>query len=371
MKHAAILGCGSGGMSMAVDLGNKGFKVRLFDFPEYDHHLRLVEEQGKIEACGKLEGTVEPFLVTTNMAEAISGADVVFLTIRSWGIEKFIKEASKHIEAGQVLMNWSSYFTCLRTFDVFRQNAPKGAILAEGAILPYFAKPIEPAVMEVFAVKSHLWAASMPSKMNPEMIRVVKEFFPNCEVLTNVLHTSLTNPNLQVHVPPAILNTGYWERMKGNLEFYVSLVTPKVAKVMEHVDNERIELGAALGLKLLSKPEVLKLQYGQYGVKGDTMYEVYSTFSSHRSWKPGMILEDFATKTAFGEDILYGFVPISTLGNQIGVKTPAIDTMVNLAGLVLDRNYWEEGLTVKDLGLAGMTTKDLLSYVETGKKNEI
>ena len=368
LERAAILGCGSGGMTMAVDLGLRGFKVNLFDFPEFDRNLRAVEERGFVEATGKLEGKVEPDVITTDMAEAVEGADVVFLTIRAYGAEKFIEEAAKHLEPGQTILNWSSYLAALRTYQMFKETAQEGAILGEGAILPYFVKPIEPGVMNVFGVKAHLWAAAMPSLQTPEMMKVVKRFFPNCEAAQNVLDTSLTNPNLQVHVPPALLNTGLWEKTGGDLEFYGTLMTPKVTEIMDAVDKERMAVGKALGLELLPKPEVLKMEYGQYGVSGETMYEVYSTFASHRSWRPGLSLDDFAAKTAFGEDIMYGYVFISTLGDQLGVSTPAIDTMVNLAHLVIGKDYWGEGATAEKLGLKGMSAVQIQEYVKTGKK---
>jgi opine dehydrogenase len=368
MKHAAILGCGSGGMAMAVDLGTKGFKVNLFDFPDYDANLRIVQEKGAIEATGALQGKVEPDVVTTKMSEAIEGVDVIFMTIRSWGAERFVEEASKYIEPGQVLMNWSSYFGSLRTYGTFRQNAPADAILGEAAILPYFVKPVAPAVMSLFAVKAHLWASAMPASNTSTMMNKVREFFPNCEPVSNVLETSLINPNLQVHVPPALLNTGTWEKMQGNLEFYEALVTPKVARVMEAVDSERIAIGSAFGLKLLPKPEILKLEYGQYGVSGDTMYEVYSNFSSHRSWKPGMSLDDFASRTAFGEDLMFGYVPISGLGDVLHIETPAIDTLIRLASLVLDVDYRDIGMTARKLGLDSLSAGEILQYLLTGRK---
>jgi hypothetical protein len=55
------------------------------------------------------------------------------------------------------------------------------------------------------------------------------------------------------------------------------------------------------------------------------MYEVYSSFASHRSWRPGLTLDEFAAKTAFGEDIIYGYVFISTLGDQLGMKGMTVE----------------------------------------------
>jgi opine dehydrogenase len=353
-------------MTMAVDLGLKGFKVNLFDFPEYDRNLRLVEEKGSIEAYGNLVGEVEPDVITTDMDEAIDGADAIFMTIRAYGAERFTIEAAKYMQPGQVIMNWSSYLAALRTYRQFKETAPDGAILGEGAILPYFVKPTGPAVLNVFGVKAHLWAAAIPGNKTPELMKTVQPFFPNCEAADNVLHTSLTNPNLQVHVPPALLNTGLWETTGGDLEFYGTLMTPKVAHVMDLIDKERMAIGKAVGIDLLPKPEVLKMEYGQYGVTGETMYEVYSTFASHRSWRPGLSLDDFAAKTAFGEDILYGFVFISSLGKQFNIPTPAIDTMVSLAELVLVRDFWGTGVTAASLGLEKFSKKQIIDYLKNG-----
>jgi opine dehydrogenase len=366
MGKAAILGCGSGGMTMAVDLGIKGHKVNLFDFPEYSSNLKAIQKLGIIEAYGNLEGKVEPNVITTSISEAVEDCDAIFLTIRAYGAKRFISEAVKYMEPGQIIMNWSSYFAALRTYDLFKERAPENAILGEGAILPYFVKPIRPGLLNVFGVKAHLWAAAMPGIQTPSLIEKVKEFFPNCEAAKNVLFTSLTNPNLQVHVPPALLNTGLWEKTNGDLEFYGTLMTPKIAHVMYLIDKERIAVGKALGLELLPKPEVLKMEYGQYGVKGETMYEVYSTFASHRSWRPGLSLDDFALKTAFGEDLLYGYVFISSLGKQLNIPTPAIDTMVNLAEIVLERDFWGEGVTARDFNFDNMTAQQIMDYVEKG-----
>jgi opine dehydrogenase len=221
-------------------------------------------------------------------------------------------------------------------------------------------------VLNVFGVKAHLWAAAMPAKETPKLMKAVKPFFPNCEAASSVLYTSLTNPNLQVHVPPALLNTGLWEKTGGDLEFYGTLMTPKVAHVMDLLDKERMAVGKAVGIDLIPKPEVLKMEYGQYGVTGETMYEVYSSFASHRSWRPGLSLDDFAAKTAFGEDILYGFVFMSSLGRQFNVPTPAIDTMTSLAELVLERDFWSKGATAASLGLDGYSREQIMEYLTNG-----
>ena len=81
-----------------------------------------------------------------------------------------------------------------------------------------------------------------------------------------------------------------------------------------------------------------------------------------------MSLDDFAAGTAFGEDLMYGFVFISTLGDQLGISTPAIDTMVSLAQLVIGTDYWGEGATAETIGLGDMSAAQIIEYVTTGEK---
>ena len=87
---------------------------------------------------------------------------------------------------------------------------------------------------------------------------------------------------------------------------------------------------------------------------------------SHRGWRPRMTLKEFAQRTAFGEDLLYGYVPISSLGDQLGVETPTMDALVNLASIVVGRDFWSEGVTVRELGLEGLSAEEMIRYVAEG-----
>lgn len=52
----------------------------------------------------------------------------------------------------------------------------------------------------------------------------------------------------------------------------------------------------------------------------------------------------------------------------MGVPTPAIDTMVDLAQLVIGRDYWGEGASAEKLGLGGMSAEEIQAYVTTGRR---
>ncbi|MEC9278287.1 MAG: NAD/NADP octopine/nopaline dehydrogenase family protein, partial [Chloroflexota bacterium] len=67
------------------------------------------------------------------------------------------------------------------------------------------------------------------------------------------------------------------------------------------------------------------------------------------------------------EDIPYGIAAWSKLGTQYGVQTPVIDAFVGIGSIVMGIDAWSEGRGPKQLGLEGMTKKELKEYLNTGK----
>ena len=60
------------------------------------------------------------------------------------------------------------------------------------------------------------------------------------------------------------------------------------------------------------------------------------------------------------EDVGYGLVFMSKLGQQIGVATPGIDAVISVATIVMARDYRAEALrTPESLGIAGRSAKEL------------
>lgn len=70
----------------------------------------------------------------------------------------------------------------------------------------------------------------------------------------------------------------------------------------------------------------------------------------------------------FTEDAPFGLVPWSHIGKVVGVATPVIDSVVNLYNVVHERNWWDEGRSAADLGLAGMSVQQIRDYVATGSR---
>jgi opine dehydrogenase len=61
-------------------------------------------------------------------------------------------------------------------------------------------------------------------------------------------------------------------------------------------------------------------------------------------------------------------VPWSHIGRAVGVATPVIDSIVNLYSVLHERNWWDEGRSAEDLGLAEMSVQQIKDFVRTGRR---
>src|SRR5699024_4584613 len=63
----------------------------------------------------------------------------------------------------------------------------------------------------------------------------------------------------------------------------------------------------------------------------------------------------------FTEDISEGLVFWSNLGRIVNVSTPNIDSVITIGGTILDRDFYQEGLTLEKIGLADLSKDNLIN----------
>lgn len=60
-------------------------------------------------------------------------------------------------------------------------------------------------------------------------------------------------------------------------------------------------------------------------------------------------------------------VPMISLGQQLGVPTPAMTAVAELACALMGEDFWATGRTVESLGLAGLTVRQIRRLVMEGE----
>ena len=123
----AVLGAGNGGVAVAADLGARGFRVALANRSRerLEPFLRL----GAVEMTGALgEATVPVARITTDVAEAVAGADVVMLTVPAPGQAYYAEELARCLAPDQlVVLNASNTGSALHVLLAFCTTSWSGA----------------------------------------------------------------------------------------------------------------------------------------------------------------------------------------------------------------------------------------------------
>ena len=68
------------------------------------------------------------------------------------------------------------------------------------------------------------------------------------------------------------------------------------------------------------------------------------------------------------EDLKYGLVLISSIGEKYGIATPTIDAVIHMASVLNKVNYKKEGTTLEKLGLDKLSKTEILTYLQDGSK---
>ena len=357
-KRAAILGAGNGAHAFAAHLGMLGVEVNIYNkFPE---ELAAIRERGAVEAEGALEGVGPVNKATTDIAEAVAGAEVILVVVPAFA-HRFMAEAlAPHLVDGQVItLHPGRTGGALEFARVLEERGVKARVMiAEAQTLLYACRISGPARVSVKGMKREVAVAAFPARDTGAVLERLRPVLPQFIPAANVMETSLDNIGAVFHPATVLLNTGRIEG-KVSFKFYVDGMTETVTKTLAKIDGERVAVARALGLEMETAADWLRRVYGS---RGETLHELlhntraYQEIAGPTSMQVRYVLEDIPT----------GLVPIASLGESLGVATPACRTMVDLACLLYDRDFWAEGRTVQNLGLAGLNREEMLQFVTEG-----
>jgi opine dehydrogenase len=238
-----------------------------------------------------------------------------------------------------------------------RQRCSAKVVIGESSTLLFTGRLHEANRVMIGAMKKQVSFATLPARMTAAVaaeLSVLCEFKP----VDSVLATSLENLGPAFHVVGMLLNTGVIER--GLLEvYYRDGVTPAVARVMEKVDAERLELASALGVDVRSAASVVS---EGYEIKAAGLYEA---IHGNRAYVriggvPGL---DFRYLT---DDLPASVVPMVALSQAIGLPAPLLRACVTIGSAVLDRDFWSSGRTLESMGLSGMGKNEIKCAARDG-----
>ena len=354
--RVAVLGAGNGGLAAAFDFAQHGHEVRLFSLPDYADNTVAVTAAGGITASGDLEGFAPIAYSGTDAAATLTDAELVLVVGPAYAIEPLATAARPALAPGTAVIVCPSATAGAIAFKhaIGLELADDSITVGETSTLPYAVRATAPAHVHVYLkLTTGMFLAGLPRSGTDRLYELVREVYPATVRAESVLQTSLQNGNPVIHPAVTVLNAALIERTNGGFLFYEDGVTPAVGRLIEAVDRERIALAEALGVTILSEPEL--------GMRQGYMTETnYSTGYSQAPGFRGIAAQSRLDNRYLTEDVGYSLVFLADLARAVGVPTPSMDALIQIAGVLLGRDFLtERNRTLASLGLDRLNPDEL------------
>ena len=355
----AIIGAGNGGQAISGYLAIQGYKTSLYDI----NVLKIADlkQKGGIQLTGRIEGFGKIDTITADIQEAVKGANIVMVTTVANAHRAVAQSMAPYIEEGMtIILNPGRTCGAL----VFQQALKENGIsckyyLGEAQTLVYACRIIENGKVNIIGVKDEVLLSALPASDTEYILKKINPIYPCFVKADNVLRTSLENIGAMFHPCVCLFNAATIER-QDEFWFYRDM-TDQVARFIEKFDKERLAVGQAYGINLLSVTEWIKFAYKN--TVGDTLCERMKNNPAYHDIKaPGTIFTRQLT-----EVIPTGVLPIMELGKAAGMNVTLHESMLHTIEALLEMDLHTNGRSLKNLGLDHKSKNEILHFITYGE----
>ncbi len=350
-----VMGAGHGGLAMAGHLGVMGFDVHLWN--RSPQRIEPVAARGGVRLEGEVSGFGPVALTTTDPSEALDGCEVVMVVVPATAHRDIARTCAPHLTDGQtVVLNPGRTFGALEFEHALRTaGCEADVIVAEAQTLLYACRATGPGQARILRMKNSIPVASIRAHLIPQVVEKLQPAFPVFVPGDTVLKTSLNNIGSVFHPALMLLNAA-WIEASEDFEFYHEGGSQSVCGALEALDQERVAVAAAMGIRAMTAREWL---YFAYSVTGKNLYEAMRANPGYRGISaPRRLSHRYIT-----EDVPTSLVPLASLGAQFGESTPMMASLITMANVVSGEDYFATGRTVERLGLQDMTLEEIRAHV--------
>lgn len=352
MSQVAVLGGGGTGCYIAAELTLRGYSVSLYEERQYwDTNIDGILQRGGIEMGGTgVQGFARIETITDDLAKAIDGADLIMVAMVAWRHRKLAEDLKPLMKDDMAIVFSAGNFGSIIFRQVFGLECR--ALVGETQGNMFSCRMVGCGSAIAAGMYQPKWVAAFPARDNARLIERFSRYYP-CHEAKNVFETALNAPNVVIHLAGSLLNTCAVER-NPDFGLYQDGMSASVLNCQKTVEEEKRRIMEAMGYRMVVHTDQMErvLQYGKFpeldcfrSLKGpDCMHHRY-------------VVED----ATIGNSILL------QLGQRLGIPTPTVQALIQIASAVNQENYFEKGLKLEELGITGNTPDEINTYLFTGK----
>lgn len=354
IERITIIGAGSTGHAVAGIMSMRGFQVTLCDNERFSKELDAVKELGFIQLRGRIRGIGKPAKVTTDPAEAVPGAQAIFVHVPADRHEEVARFIAPYLEDGQhilIIPGNLGAFVFRKVFQELGVTAKVTLTEKEGNFCPCrLSAPAEVTVGMPLNLKGKV--ASLPASDTERVLKDLEgvvEYTANVNVFEGVINAG----NVINHIASTVLSTAEIDHKGDQYALFKYAFTPSVVHCVNKIAAERKAVIEAMGMTQHGEPTgmINKVLHLDEHPEVRVFYEYMDGPNSvdHR-----YLHEDCGCGGAFALSV----------AKRLGMEMPVLEAFLGVAGAINDRDYIHGGRTLENLGFpADMTLEEIYAKV--------
>jgi opine dehydrogenase len=202
-------------------------------------------------------------------------------------------------------------------------------------------------------------AAALPG--GEPALDAARRLFDCASPVADVLNSDLSNVNMVLHPPGAVLAAAWVEARSGDFTFYVDGMTPGVARVMKELDDERRAVARAFGHDLpplVSEMQAIGTVEASVTDMDDLVGAIAGGEVNRRIKAPNSLSHRY-----YLEDFGHGLLPFLVFAGIAKVAVPVARSLLCLASALTGKDFNESGRTAERMGIAGFDVPQLVKKV--------
>jgi len=341
MEPIVILGAGNSGLAMAAHLAMEGHQVRLWN--RGSDMIEPLLQSPFIKVSGVINGEARLALVTCDINEVINGVSTILVTT----------PASAHCDIAKIIAPCvtNEMFIVLnpgRTFGALEFTAKlkehgcvNNPLVIETQTIIYTCRKTAYDQVNILAFKNDVLYSAVDHNLNHNIMQrfppCLQPFFKPAE---SMIETSIGNVGMILHCAPVLLNSGWVESSSKHFKYYWEGISPSVARLLEKLDEERLQVARILGHPVESTTDWLRRSYG---VEGKNLYECIQNNPAYRTINaPSSLHHRYIM-----EDVSCGLVPLEAVGHSLGLPMRICGLIIDLANALLEMDFRKSGRVIE------------------------
>jgi opine dehydrogenase len=343
-----IAGSGPALLTMACYLSGRGYPVQVFD-----RSNNLPGPASSVKAEGAISGqydqqtfSIKPEDLLAHCAHLIVVAPPSTYKELAWSISPWMR--AKHT----VLLYGGGIGASLEFEKHLLTNGVSGVKVAEMDPL-FHAEKQNGATIKVHAMRQWGQFASTSPASTFDCEAAVKRLFPKVEAATNLLSRGLCD--YQAIVYPVIEAFGADAEMSAALSELINSVSDSPEKsnnIFERLESELNSIADAYSTARISTAHNIRRMYGAIAATPEQAIAMVPKYCHSAPWQDMV--------RTLGEIVSTVYVPLYELSRLANLRTPAIDSVINMSAVMCGVDFLTHGRTLNRIGLQGLSQREIV-----------